>query len=363
MNSSALIGLVGLIPLIVVFFIIFFTSKKSLTGDEKVSPGGVPYYWYYQSASRNSPARCEISIALSIPFEFRLDREGKIQRFAKAFGFASMFETGDPNFDTSIYIDSDDMQFCERLRGSSAMRSAVLRLYDKGITSFSASSGRLRIRPKVATPVPDESTLDAMLQDMNEFKRGLPSVGDWQPPPTLLRSKLFGNTFTGLSIAGFVGIFIDVAQPYQLVSFTGLLSMTAVYGIGLAIATLVIISTAFRHSSYGYDVLCRWFIAGLVGTLLCTNVALYNINIHCDHSPAEVFHPRVVGRYITHGRHGSTHYHITLESWRIQGQTYNLGVNSQTYNSVVPGITSTTIYAHPGTLGFEWIEHYEVMTR
>jgi hypothetical protein len=213
----------------------------------------------------------------------------------------------------------------------------------------------------VALRTPDESTLDALLKDMSELKRHLPSMSDWQPPPTLLRAKICKTVFTGLFIGGLLGVFADAAQPYSLVSFQGLMGFTAAYGIGAVLVTLLFIRAAFSGSSYGYDVFRQWLVTGFAGTLLCTNVALFNINIYCDHSPAETFRQRVANRYISYGKHNSVTYHVTVESWRETGKAFPLIAGSQLYYQAVPGRSYVAIATHPGALGFEWIQHYEVI--
>jgi hypothetical protein len=124
-----------LLPIVLMAFFIITGKNVRKSREAMTSPAGTPYFWHYQPPSRNSPARCELSIALPLPIEFRLDREGRMQQLARTLGFASVFQTGDADFDARVYIDSDDEQFLNSLRDSASMRRAVLDLYDSGIAS------------------------------------------------------------------------------------------------------------------------------------------------------------------------------------------------------------------------------------
>jgi hypothetical protein len=86
-------------------------------GVSHTTRSGEPYFWYYYYSPprRHNRGVAELSIAADIPFEFTLENENRAHWLAEKLGFASKYQTGDPEFDRQVYVASDDPEFCDQL--------------------------------------------------------------------------------------------------------------------------------------------------------------------------------------------------------------------------------------------------------
>ncbi len=341
--------------------------KRKPIPQSYTSDTGIAYYWHYTPGSKNTPPRAELSIDAPLPFEFRLDHESKPQKIAKWLGFATEFQTGDPAFDGKVYIDSDDPRFCENLSHIQGLRKAVLDLFGHNIKTLSLSGGRLCAEIAKPTMHLSVTDLDRMLDDMVQFKRQMQATAspDQVPFKSMKRqlSQQFKLFFLGSLIAGGAAFIYDgFMQGYTIVPQMQLLAMSLKIWLAAMLGLLILVGIIFHRSSYGCDALGYLFSTGLIGIMLCSYGALYNINIHCDASPARIFTEPVVDRYVTHGRRGSTHYHVSVVDWHGNG-TYSMSTGSAIYYAAVPRRTNMRFYTHSGHLGFEWIQLYEVLSK
>jgi len=337
-----------------------------LKGKLYTSNGGMQYYWYYSPPGRNNPGACALSIDAGLPYEFRLDHEGKGHKLAEWLGFTGKFETGDEDFDAKVYIDCDDPAFCESLRNMAALRRVVLRLFEKGIKSFAMEAGRLVAVPAIVQPSLSENDLADLLAALSEFKRLLPMTamtGQTSVNPTRLYAKTFRYVIYGVFALGVAATIFDMVQRWQMVQPFALLKESLAYALGAIAASLLVIKIVFHRSSYGYDVLRTFLGWGLLGAMACSYAALYNINIRYDDTTPQIFTQPVIDKYTSTGRHGSVHYHIRIQDWHGTGNGFVISTNSGIYYRAIPGITLIRIRTHPGYLGFEWMEGYEVLNR
>jgi len=329
------------------------------------SSNGTQYYWYYCPPGRNNPGSCSLSIDAGTPYEFRLEREGRGHRIAEWLGFTGKFETGDPVFDAKVYIDCDDQMLCESLRNVTALRRVIMRLFDNGIKIIAIEAGRLKVVPMIVRSWLGEEELELLLADLVELKRLLPVIAMMTQSPvnsTRINAKIFCYIIIALLPLGAVATIFDMLQRWQLIAPLSFFTLALEYALAVIALSLLIIKMVFHRSSYGYDVLKTFLALGILGLLLCVSAVMYNINMRCDNSPAQIISEPVTGKYTTSSKHG-LNYHLRITDWHDAQKTFSVNTESVTYNRVTPGTTSLYMRIHPGYLGFEWMEGYQVVSQ
>ena len=87
-----------------------------------------------------------VSIPLNCSAIFKLTKETVFDRFFKALGFTSEFQTGDREFDRHIYIASDSFSFQEKIKNDLKIRNNVTAIFKEAArnTNISCDGKTLR---------------------------------------------------------------------------------------------------------------------------------------------------------------------------------------------------------------------------
>jgi hypothetical protein len=120
-------------------------------GVSHTTRSGEPYFWCYSPPRRHNRGIAELSIAADIPFEFTLERENRAHWLVEKLGFASKYQTDDPESDRQVYIASDDLEFCDQLHYKAQMRRSVEYLFKNGFRSLTAKPNYFGV-PGVSAP-------------------------------------------------------------------------------------------------------------------------------------------------------------------------------------------------------------------
>lgn len=96
-----------------------------------------------QRETLNKSTNYFMGVELEAPIWFRLHRETGRDRWFKRLGLATEIETGDPDFDTFVYVACDHPRFGRLLEGSKEARSLISELLWAGITRIEYSGGVL----------------------------------------------------------------------------------------------------------------------------------------------------------------------------------------------------------------------------
>jgi hypothetical protein len=319
---------------------------------------GKEFFWQYTPGSRSSAAKSVVSINARPATGFLLTEEGSLDRLAKWFGFAKEFQTDDAGFDHKFYIESDDPDFCNKLRADSSLRAQIKNLFKECIWLESSVKGQcLKVRMRTVTMKPDVSTLDDTVELLYAIA-GSVSGSSYRPassPQQLARLWSIGCYALPVS-----SLFLFAVMPYRVVSYTDIILDTVACGIVGAMVGFVLLRKLFGGSSYGAGAMQNFLVGGIIGLLSVSYSALFYVNYHFDTSEAETHRQFITEKYTTRSQRGGTKYYLSVSDWHNPAVTFSLKVNAATYDQASTR-KKLEILTHPGHLGYEWIESYQVL--
>ncbi|MFZ3327745.1 MAG: hypothetical protein WA231_18505 [Methylocella sp.] len=334
-------------------------------GVSHTTRSGEPYFWYYSPPRRHNRGVAELSIAADIPFEFTLENENRAHWLAEKLGFASKYQTDDPEFDRQVYVASDDPEFCDQLHNKAQMRRNVEYLFKNGFRSLTAKPHCIAVVMQSPIPSLSENDADAVVHYLGGFKKSLPTpamLGGALAHPNRLRAKLVNFAIIGVFSLGIVAALVDAALPYITVRWLDLTLYSCALAVSAIAEALIFINILFYKSSLGYGVIKNFRLFGLIGIVLCSREAVFNINTRADNSLLIIHEQTIVNKYVTHGRHSGTHYHISVMGWN-SSPCFSMETDYRSYARARIGIDMLMLFSHPGNLGYEWIEKYQIVTK
>lgn len=320
---------------------------------------GKSYQWNYVRTKNG--ARASLIVTTDVPISFSLEEEKWFQRFAKKLGFATEFQTGDTQFDKQVYILSDSSDFCNRLRSDDVLRKLCVQLFTVGdCIKVDAGKGRIEVAWRQAQITLDPDTAEAMVTCVYDIARHLSTLQYRTTQQDHVR-RIASMTISGLFMLTLFGGFIGMAAiPYHSLFPLEIAKQVGMYLCILVPLTLFLLNVLFGGSSHGLTTLKFFLLFGIAGLGVTTATTLLFVNYKYDTSAAESHLQRIVNKHESHSRKGGTSYHLRLTNWYGASAPFSLRVDSSVYYDARIGDT-VKILTHPGYLGHEWIEGYEVL--
>ncbi len=331
---------------------------------------GIPYHFRWHPGSRNSPSYLRVFVDCPSPGQFRVIREGALERFFLKLGIASQIKTGDMAFDQEFYILSNETDFASGYFHDPQRRQAVVDIFRMGFTEVKHDGKVMEARwspfamsddvdPKVITTPLSQLSLLAKLQATPLPYQPLalaPQGISWKTQ----RAMAFAVPIL-LLLTGFVALL------WGLTSFEPL-DGGGVFldSLKVSIPALIIFSWMALRLIRGRSGSHRELLVVLGLSLLAFPLGVFGgevaLNGWLDTSPPLAHQAMVVKKVITRNKN-STNYHLLLRSWRPPKDTEKLSVSKCFYSRVTPGKTVITAVTRKGYLGFEWWVSYGIADR
>ncbi len=338
----------------------FFRGLGSSEDTSHTTREGQQYYWYHRKRRNKSPPVSTLFLQHKFPVEFSIAPEGWFQKLSKSLGFATEFQTNDLDFDNKFYISSDDPQFCNKLRAGS-IRQSIKTIFNFGVKAINTEKGRFNASMRDASPVPDPAVADPVAKEMHALAEQISSIAlnPLSPCKSLAKQAQIAMWFM---IGSLIAAVVCVATfSYKLVDYTGLLRSSALYAVPVIFAMFFIVRVVFSGSSRGTTVFGAALLAGIPAIALASYDAHYYLNVYHDQSEP-TFRTQYVNRTYTTRHKNRTRYHVEVDNWHRPGEKLSISIGYATYNRIRPG-SRIVLKTHPGYLGAEWIEDYEVFSR
>jgi hypothetical protein len=314
-----------------------------------------------------------VGVASGVAVDFELKPEGWFDRLGKSVGVAVEPQANRRSFDDSFYVLSDDERLVRALRLDPELLSRLEGIGRARVGGFRfhrlvCRRGQLWIVFKPEGK--PEGHLEASswaVQELLALAAALPVLPPGQShvgDRTVLYAVLLLALSSALALNGGVHLFrimamgylpftVDTAQLWSLA-----VVVAAVLLLALALATLFLLG----RSSRAHLVLLQVLLLGGLGAAVTSFVELRDLNMEADRGKVQEFATVVQGKhYTTHRtrRGGTSHnYYLELSDWARPGATYDLEVDSSTYNARY--LTQPLVVRqHPGFLGVRWVESVE----
>lgn len=344
-------------------------AEKS-RGQMNATHDGISYHFRWHAGDRNSPSYLRVFVDCVSHGQFRVIREGALERFSLKLGIASQIKTGDLSFDQEFYILSNETDFASGYFHDPQKRQAVVDIFRMGFTEVKHDGKVMEAKqspfamsddvdPKVITaPLPQLSLLAKIegtpfpYQPLALAPQGI----SWRT----LRAVAFAVPIV-LLLTGFVCTVWGLTSFEPLDSGTLLLDSLKI-SLPVLVLSLWLALRLVRGRSGSHRELLVILCLSLVAFPLAGFGGEMVLNGWFDTSPPAAYQAMVVNKYMTRNKN-STSYYVRLSSWRKQSGTEKLGVSQSFYNRVTPNKTMVTAVTRKGFLGFEWLVSYGITGR
>ena len=333
------------------FGTLFVNEQASVQRGEHV-------IWMRQRKQKQNIQYLEFSIpATGLP-PMLLRSENRTDRLGKLLGLNREFHTGDPEFDTSVYIETGlPDEAVDRTLAGAPFRLAVQLILNAGAKRLEASAEglSLRLQGKPLREL-DEPRCVEFMDGLALALTGLPRFEPGTLPPERKAPGIPAIVAASILILlGSVGLAI-AATNYEPLD-------AAPFGAGLmaGLVVLVVLIPFLGRHLRGYSNSFRRFL--IVSGLLLVGLSLsgmglaVGLNGALDASPPAIHSVSVLRGYTTRGKN-TTFYHLELQSWRSGEPYIHLKVSSALYHSRPAG-TQVVLCTQAGFFDWEWLVSYQ----
>jgi len=338
------------------------TGKPVVVGPESVR--------VHVTRGKNKEVR-GVSVTLDVAdqFRFRLRPEWWLDRFAKRFGIAQEWQTGDERFDEKVFILSEDPTLLETLSSDRELRELVATILDfHGGARLECARGQLMFDATLSEV--DRKLSDEHLREMyaREIQPALArlrdrleriSVGDWRADrdPALRRKGWLVGVSTAIAATGIVGLFVGFMYDRHQVALDVIPRYSAWVTGGTGAALLAAAVLWLGRSPHTHAVVLDVLFAAMPGAWLASTAGFtwYN-ETHDESAPSHVV-AHVESMYTTKHR-SSTNYHLVVSGWPDAPGNRDVVVRKDEYSLTSVGGCVVLLW-HRGRLGDGWISGYE----
>ncbi len=309
--------------------------------------------------------RVEVGVACGDGISFTLTRERLHDVVAKQVGLIEECQTGDPAFDDTVYIRSDDRVVHRMLQTDRVLRESLLQLIDAcpyGLKSVEVYQGRLWMaaKPIGETPEDAEQECARLAPLLNRAAARLlepttPATPETQYPFPF-RANCIRAISTGLGIRGFFSLFPLYPPPFPFM-LNPLAPWIIAVPIGLCVFALLALAALawLRRSARTHLVLIELFLVGMPGAMLNAYEMAHDFNIDRDRTSPSLSLATVTDLDIDPGgRNTPTRYRVELQGWPTEAARTWLNVESRDYYELQIG-SSVAVEQHPGAFGWAWV--------
>jgi hypothetical protein len=350
---------------------LIWRRKVSWHGDRLRDGGNAYELKLHVTKGRTTGAK--VAVDCGEDFSFTLTPEDALDRFAKAIGLTKECQTGDPAFDTAIYVCSDDPVLHRMLQTDRGFRDDILKLVTDcpalfgKLKSIEVHRGRLWIEATPNHKDRDEAA-DASHRVVPLLKNLAARLVRPQAEPSVsrdpfpFRAACILAVSTGLAINGGLDwVRIVRSSPFMLEP-----NLPALWAlpVGLAVvALLMIVALAWMgQSARTHLVLIELILVGTIGATLTAYAEIRDFNMDLDHAAPTIIPASVERLYttVTHRKGGTkTHCHLELRGWPTPTTLATREIDCGLYRRLELG-QQIGVEQHPGALGWPWVSAFRI---
>jgi len=306
-----------------------------------------------------------VSVPCRLVGRFRVTRKSALDRRMAEFVSARALPSRDARFDHGFTIDTRDREATAAVLTSGPNRLQVRKLFKLGARELRLDGERIQVTcaRKALGREPKGEDLLALVEPLSQLAAAVDHFAahhEARPAPKNDPRIVLAWSLLGLlGVSGFA-MLIAGGVEYTLVRPASFLLPCAIFGLPAVLPVLFILSLVVRHRSAPFGLLRGLAALALVVAPLFVSAGMLLANGLFDGSPAQEHHAVVTGKS-TRVDKNEVRYHAGLESWWTAGEVRWLRVSEATYERIEPRGSRMRVRTHPGTLGYEWIEGYELV--
>lgn len=326
-------------------------------------------FQYQKNHHKNKLQSLLISVAAPVGYDFIIKREGVLESLAKGLGISKEVQIGVEEFDSHVYVASDDELFHQVLASHEGVRAALLeivRYLNNGYNfrSMRCNGGRLWVKLKPGKDIGVADMGSEFVELVGYLHRVANALPDTPPAgrerwrdPFVLKAALLLALCTALFINGMVhsARLVYTTQP-SLVDVSPVVRDALMLGGAIVFFMVVALFALLGRSARTHLVLIEIFTIGAVGAVSSSFVELRDMNMEFDSGPA--YQTTVIAESVrTRKGHRRTPpaYFVTVRP--VQGDSYRrveYEITSHLYGRIRPG-DRLIITEKSGYLNYRWV--------
>lgn len=366
----------GLITLLTAFAVsVYARTCASWKGETRTAANGRTYE-HQEVRQKGKVRRVRLGVSAPTEFNFVARKERLHDRLFKWIGISVEMQVDAPEFDTTLYLESDARAIGTLLRDRPALRRAILNAFSYAADNklrrmrLQCAYGRVWLEFRTADAKMLPATAQALVPDLCEFADGLhlcQSQADDVHDPFVWRAALLLSISTATLVYGVIGLAHANMGRTDIIEQARLFWRVVPLGMVLSILFLLLILGWLGRSSRTHLVLLEAALVGSAGFVLSTFGLAREANVDFDQRPAQVHVMNDIHteQRTTIGRNGrQRHYfYVYTADWRPgRSDPLRLEIDRSSFERL--GETRmVTIRTRPGALGFEWVESIEPALR
>jgi uncharacterized protein YxeA len=296
-----------------------------------------------------------MSAAAAAPASFQITSGRKWIKLIKSFGRGAGAPTGDAEFDSSFFVDTNAPEWTADYL-TPERRKAVAAFAGKGFYALELDGGSLTATwsPFEIPKDGDASFAKAAAEAFAALAKDIPPLKQFTP------ARYFGEAwFDGKKRAAWVAMFGSLVAmgwitPGEPIDGGGLalkgLALGALFLMGLAAGAL----SKFGGKAWFPSLLTRVLLPAAVALPLLGVRLLAFVNDGMD-AGAPLLHEAPIVDKQTSGSGSDKTFTMTVKSWTAAGETEKVEVAQEEYDRATPGQAVLKVTTKPGRLGYEWI--------
>jgi hypothetical protein len=326
----------------------------------------------YKNRYKQNKGEHYFGYAVSCPpgFYFRIKRENQWDRRAKLIGLSVERQLADPDFDTNLYLASDDPGWHERLSSDPELRTLIKELFrDAHVKSLTCEGQHLWLEAKVlASEIPLEYLNGAVVK---HIVSGLHTISDNLSALAKQSGIRHRDPYAWRSIAlvslSSAAFMLATAEWFRfywietrlvILDWVGLLVLALPAALLMLFLLLAISAAWLRGSSHAHIVMLEILITGGLGITMSSYALLRDANCNFDRSVSTTYSISITNKYMSHHRRGPDRFYLDVSAPSAADIPSRIEVDRGTYRRAEIG-SNMVIYIKPGYLGYRWIEAIE----
>lgn len=274
-----------------------FLFKKNLNTEVITTPDGLSYR-HKTSKDKNGQIisqLIEFDVTGKSYVHFR--NENFFSRFLKSTGFASELQTGNKEFDDSIFVACDDTEAIRYFQEHKLAQDAVLKIWQQGWHDIltDGRSGKIRLKGKSKAPLTKE-VLDHLLILQLYFNK-MPHNPWFQDHFSLkiVAFETFAYSILGYSLASYLELV--VSDTIGLISPWGLVVRGFMLGLGLVFVWLIAALILLKGSSRLVILVTDFLFISLVCVFISGPQLMTDLNVALDRSEVQMTKAYLLDKY------------------------------------------------------------------
>ena len=282
---------------------------------------------------------------------FRLSKESLVDKFFKIIGYSKELQISNTDFDSKVYIESNDESFENFLINTKELQNLIFELINLGVRAIQHNRNSLTVEYKEGinkkfnyNSDEYEKKIIKILEEIYEFLKHIPDA----KYPFFL--KTLHVTASVLFFLAFF-LFLCMNSDSKRIATSGLFLEAVKYSGLIYLLILIPVLLKTCRKSYSHRILFITLLSALMLTLNIHYILIY-VNINLDRDMLGEQHCVYVSSKSITGKR-IKNYNIRFKSCKKYNYSFSILTDKKSYYMINEGLKANAIIKK-GRLGYPW---------